>query len=330
MTDTANPDAAGAFSAPEIFLGREPDEKTLDERLRTALWEDAAPRGDLTSAALVPPDARAVAELTAKAAGILCGAACFARIFELAAAEVGGEIGGKVEVDQLRRDGERVRPGDLIARLQGNARALLLGERTALNLLCRLSGIASLTARFVAEVAGTHAVVADTRKTTPLWRDLEKYAVRCGGGKNHRFNLAAAVLIKDNHLALWGDDGPAGAVRAAQEKFPEAPVFVEVEDLRELDNVCRNSAPYCVLLDNFTAPLLRKAVRVRNEIAAARGEGEKPRPLLEASGGVSLENLREVAETGVDRVSCGALTHSAPALDFSLNFLPPTAAVTGP
>ena len=192
-------------------------------------------------------------------------------------------------------------------------RDLLVIERTVLNFLQRLSGIATLTARFAAEVAGTRAVILDTRKTTPGWRVLEKYAVRCGGGYNHRFGLYDAVLIKDNHLAWLADDGdPIGrAIRASREHAPEGTVVeIEVDTLDQLDRALE-CAPEIILVDNFGPEALAEAVR--------RRDARAPSVLLEASGGVTLETVR-LAATGVDRISVGALTHSAPALDIGLDF----------
>jgi nicotinate-nucleotide pyrophosphorylase (carboxylating) len=206
-------------------------------------------------------------------------------------------------------------PGWTIAIVEGPMRALLAMERTALNFLQRLSGIATLTAQFVAEVEGTKAVILDTRKTTPGWRALEKYAVRCGGGTNHRIGLYDAVLIKDNHLAWLADGGdPIGrAVEAARAGAPKGTKFIEVEvdTLEQLDRALEVK-PDIILVDNLGPEKLAEAVRRRNERA--------PGILLEASGGVNLSTVRALAETGVDRISVGALTHSAPALDIGLDF----------
>ncbi len=215
----------------------------------------------------------------------------------------------------LRVDGDCVVSGDEIASVAGPMRAILAMERTALNFLQRLSGVATLTARFVAEVAGTGAVILDTRKTTPGWRALEKYAVRCGGGRNHRLGLYDAVLIKDNHLAWLAHQGDpiVSAIASARAHAPPGTVVeVEVDSLDQLDRAleCR---PDVILVDNFGPDSLAEAVRRRDALA--------PGVLLEASGGVTLQSVRALAETGVDRISVGALTHSAPALDVGLDYL---------
>jgi nicotinate-nucleotide pyrophosphorylase (carboxylating) len=290
---------------------------TLEQRLRAALWEDLRPNGDVTTSALAPENAQTTAWVKAKAPGVLCGVKIFQHVMKLAAEFTDR----KVKCMPFFGDGQTVKPGDRVLKMTGAACAILLGERTALNLLCRLSGVATLTSHCVRQTAGTKADVTDTRKTTPLWRDLEKYAVRCGGGVNHRFNLSDMTLIKDNHLAWWDAADPAGAVRAAQQKFPQLPVMVEVTDLCGLRQVCENSTPKYVLLDNFTPAQLREAVVWRNRFWRKRfGNSYAAAPILEASGGVTLNNIRLVAKTGVERISCGALTHSAPALDFSLLF----------
>jgi nicotinate-nucleotide pyrophosphorylase (carboxylating) len=222
-----------------------------------------------------------------------------------------------VSVSVLIKDGSRVKKGDVIATLSGDARTLLAGERLALNLLSHLSGVATQTAQYVAKVAHTKAKILDTRKTTPLWRDLEKYAVKCGGGENHRRGLYDMILIKDNHLALWGAHDPAGAVNAARARYPQTPIEVEVTDLAGLQHVCGHSQPQMVLLDNFQLNDLRAAVLWCDKFFAEEKKNS-PRPLLEASGGITLSTLAAIGETGVDRISAGALTHSVGALDISL------------
>jgi nicotinate-nucleotide pyrophosphorylase (carboxylating) len=263
--------------------------------------------GDLTGESTIPANARGAALFVARSAGVVSGLPVLERIAR--------RFGLGTWYRSLIRDGDRVAPGTVIASIAGEMRALLLMERTALNFLQRLSGVASLTARFVAEVAGTKAVILDTRKTTPGWRALEKYAVRCGGGKNHRMGLYDAVLIKDNHLA-WLEQGgdPIGrAVAAGRLGAPEGTRFVEVEvdTLEQLDRALE-VGPDIILVDNLGPEKLAEAVRRRAERA--------PGILLEASGGVTLATVRKLAETGVDRISVGALTHSAPALDIGLDF----------
>jgi nicotinate-nucleotide pyrophosphorylase (carboxylating) len=213
-------------------------------------------------------------------------------------------------------DGQPIAPGDTIARLRGPAASILKGERVALNLLQRMSGIATLTRRYVEAVAGTGAVVVDTRKTTPGLRALEKYAVRVGGGQNHRTNLADGVLIKDNHLAAVRNDGHgiAEAIRRARAAAPHTiRVEIEVTSLEEVDQAVA-AGPDIVLLDNMAPEVMAEAVR-RIRAGAPGGRG---RALAEASGGIRLETVRAAAEAGVDLISVGALTHSVPALDISL------------
>jgi nicotinate-nucleotide pyrophosphorylase (carboxylating) len=297
----------------------------LGQRLQLALLEDCARAGDLTSAALIPASCIAQGVILAKGEGVVCGVRLLEPLFGAAArllAERDRDFRRlrrtRVAVLRLKPDGARVRPGDRVARLVGPARALLLGERTALNLLGRLSGVATLTARFVRAVAGTKAGIFDTRKTAPLWRDLDKYAVRCGGGHNHRRGLHDMVLIKDNHLELWGACDPAAAVRAAQARFPGLAVEIEVTSLTGLRQVCAGSRPKLVLLDNFTPAGVRQAVAWRRSFF----RGRAGRPVLEASGGITLANARALARAGAERLAIGALTHSAPALDLSLEIAP--------
>jgi nicotinate-nucleotide pyrophosphorylase (carboxylating) len=219
----------------------------------------------------------------------------------------------------LLADGDRLERGSVIARLDGPMRSLLAIERAALNFLQHLSGIATLTAQYVAAVAGTRARIYDTRKTTPGWRALEKYAVRCGGGFNHRFGLHDAVLIKDNHLAWLRMDASSGtrdpisaAVAAARAFAPSGTIVeIEVDSLEELAQALA-SLPDVILLDNLAPDLVAEAVRRRDAVA--------PRVELEASGGVNLASVQALAQTGVDRISVGALTHSAPALDLAMDF----------
>ncbi len=280
-------------------------EQELSDLVRRALAEDRG-EGDLTTTAMVPEDAAGRAVIRAKAEGVIAGG--------FAAAEVFRQLGA--EYRETVADGGRVSPGDVVGRVRGRLAAILVGERTALNLLGRLSGIATLTSRFVAAVAGTRARILDTRKTTPLHRALEKYAVRAGGGSNHRMGLSDQILVKENHVAAARAAGAApgfdAALRLLGEGRPEGvAVGIEVRDLSEL-HIALEFAPAYVLCDNFALDDLRLAVRIRDDWP---GEG---RPEIEASGGVTLENVAEIAATGVDRISVGALTHSAPALDLSL------------
>jgi nicotinate-nucleotide pyrophosphorylase (carboxylating) len=247
--------------------------------------------GDLTSVAVIDEDATCTARLLLKEAGVICGLGVAAEVFERLGATL----------DPLAADGETVEPGP-VARIDGPARGILAGERLALNLLGRLSGVATLTRRYVDAVAGTGAVILDTRKTTPGLRNLEKYAVACGGGQNHRLGLFDGILIKDNHLRVAGS--LAGAVGRAKETG--APVEVECDTLDQVREALAAGAD-SILLDNMSLPELREAVEL------SRGQAR-----LEASGGVTLETVRAIAETGVDFISVGALTHSARALDVSL------------
>jgi nicotinate-nucleotide pyrophosphorylase (carboxylating) len=271
----------------------------LRELVAGALAEDVGP-GDVTSEAMVPAEAEARARIVQKQPGV---------VFGFSAVEETMRQCGIEQVDRLGMEGqwrEEVPAEILFA--SGSARALLAAERTALNFLGHLSGIATLTARFVEAVAGTGAQVLDTRKTTPGLRQLEKAAVAAGGGRNHRMGLHDAILIKENHIALAG--GPAKAVHAARGAHPELPIEVECRDLEEAAYALGTGADR-LLLDNMEPDELRKAVTLRDENAGAA-------PSLEASGGISLDNVRAIAETGVDFISVGALTHSASALDFSL------------
>ena len=280
--------------------------EAADTLIGLALAEDLGGSIDLTAEATIPADALGGARFVSREAGIVSGLPVVARL-----AERCGLGNGFVS---LVVDGTTVEPGTTIARVSGPMRAILGFERTALNILQHLSGIATLTGRFVEEVAGTPGVVLDTRKTLPGWRLLEKYAVRCGGGKNHRMGLHDAVLIKDNHLAwLAREADPIGvAVARARASSPEGTVVeVEVDTFDQLHRALA-CTPEIVLVDNFGPDSLREAVRLRDEVA--------PEVLLEASGGVNLDTVRALAETGVDRISVGALTHSARALDIGLDF----------
>jgi nicotinate-nucleotide pyrophosphorylase (carboxylating) len=273
----------------------------LQETVARALAEDVGP-GDVTTAATVPPIARARARIVQKQPGVAFG---------LDAVEEAMRQCGAEHVDRLVLEGQwRDAVPAEVALASGPAAALLVAERTALNFLGHLSGIATLTARFVEAVAGTGARILDTRKTTPGLRRLEKAAVAAGGGQNHRLGLHDAILIKENHVALAG--GVAKAIYLARRAQPELPIEIEVRNLDETAYALGTGADR-LLLDNMDLETLRGAVKLRDENA---GGGEAP--TLEASGGVDLETARAIAETGVDYISIGALTHSAPSLDFSL------------
>src|SRR4051794_38940239 len=262
-----------------------------------ALLEDLG-SGDVTAEAVVPEDATGHATITQKAPGVLFGIDVAAEVFRQAGA-------GGIETIAAESEWRDEVPA-AVARAAGPARALLAGERTALNLLCHLSGVATLTARFVRAIEGSRARILDTRKTTPGLRALEKAAVAAGGGTNHRMGLYDAILIKENHASLAG--GVGEAVRRVREAHPELPIEVECRDLDEVRRGAEAAADR-LLLDNMSPAELREAV------AAARGSNG---PKLEASGGVTLETVAEIAATGVDFISVGSLTHSAPALDLSM------------
>lgn len=270
----------------------------VDRLIRIALEEDIGP-GDVTTAATVTPGTVARAELVAKEDFVLAGIDIARRVFAL--------VDGEVAFEALIRDGQAVRRGEVLAWLKGDAASLLQGERVALNLLQRLSGVATLTARFVKEVEGTGATIVDTRKTTPGLRALEKYAVRVGGAGNHRMALYDGVLIKENHIAAAG--GIPLAVSRARQRAPHTlKIEVEVRDLAEVA-AALNAGADILLLDNMDLAQLRAAV----ELVAGRA-------VCEASGGVNLDTVRVIAETGVDLISVGALTHSYRAVDISMLF----------
>lgn len=297
---------ATSLSAPDFRFGPA-ERQNADALIRMALIEDFGALGDITTDATIPEKNRADVRFTARSAGVVAGL------------PVVGALAARFRLlhawRPALRDGTKVEPGTEIARLSGPLPLILAMERTALNFLQRLSGVATLTGRFVEAVRGTKAEILDTRKTTPGWRALEKYAVRCGGGRNHRIGLYDAVLIKDNHLAgLAATGDPIGtAVRQAKAFAPPKTVVeVEVDSLAQLDRALE-CGPDIILVDNFDTDMLREAVRRRDAMA--------PGILLEASGGITLESVRTIAETGVDRISVGALTHSARALDIGLDFI---------
>jgi nicotinate-nucleotide pyrophosphorylase (carboxylating) len=286
--------------------------ESLQPLLTLAMDEDIGP-GDLTSDVLIDTETGAEAEMVAKDPGTVAGLMFVEAICH--------RVDARLAVGDLMDDGARVVRGDVLCRIEGPVRPLLTVERTLLNFVQALSGIATHTARFVDAVQHTGALILDTRKTTPGWRYLEKYAVRMGGGTNHRTGLHDGVLIKDNHMAVRAPEHVgetiAGLVREARQHVSEdIPIQVEVERLDYLEEVLA-AEPDVVLLDNMKPHRLREAVRRRDRMFAG-GKG----PALEASGGITLRNVRTVAETGVDRISVGALTHSAPVLDISLDIRP--------
>jgi nicotinate-nucleotide pyrophosphorylase (carboxylating) len=270
--------------------------------VQQALAEDIGP-GDVTTLATVPENALARAAMVAREPLTVAGLAFAEESFR--------QLSASVQFERLSRDGATVPTGARLLLISGSARALLTAERVALNFLQRLSGVATLTARFVEAIRGTRARILDTRKTTPGWRRFEKYAVACGGGQNHRIGLFDLVLIKDNHLAALGHQPPnaiAAAVQRARARYPKLQVEVEADTLQQAGQAADAGADI-ILLDNMSPALLRSAV----ERVAGRAK-------TEASGGINLESVRAVAGTGVDYISVGALTHSARAVDIGLDF----------
>jgi nicotinate-nucleotide pyrophosphorylase (carboxylating) len=289
-----------------IEAGLDPD--YVERVARLAIAEDLAGGVDVTSVATVPADQRAVADFVARDAGVVAGLVIAETVLALAG-------NGDVVVRRDVRDGDRVARGDVLLTATGRSRALLTAERTTLNLLSHLSGVATLTRRWVDAVAATGAVIRDTRKTTPGLRALEKYAVRCGGGANHRMALSDAALVKDNHIVAAG--GVLQAFAAVRSVYPDVPVEVEVDSVEQCQLVVDAGADL-VLLDNMTLADLERCVEI------ARG-----RSRTEASGGLTLDRARAVATTGVDYLAVGALTHSAPVLDIGCDFRQPASLSSG-
>jgi nicotinate-nucleotide pyrophosphorylase (carboxylating) len=275
-----------------------PEEFDLDEFVRRVFAEDLGTGGDVTSGATIPADARFTAEMNARQAIVLAGVEIAAAFFRA--------LDPDVKIERLASDGDRVQHGATLMRLSGNARAMLTAERSALNTLQHLSGIATLTRQYVDAIAGTGAVVIDTRKTIPGLRVLEKFAVRMGGARNHRMRLDDGMLIKDNHVAVCG--GVAEAVRRAKEANTGLQVQIEVDRIDQIEPALAAGADR-LLLDNMDPAMLREAV--------ALVAGRVP---LEASGGVTLETIRFLAETGVNFISLGRITQSAPAVDIGLDY----------
>jgi nicotinate-nucleotide pyrophosphorylase (carboxylating) len=270
----------------------------IDDAVKSALLEDLGRAGDITTLATIPASARAHAVLAARQDGVIAGSEIAIAAFRM--------MDTSVRFDTHLADGSPVKKGDIVLAVEGPARAILSAERVALNFMGRLSGIASLTALYVQAVAHTEARIVCTRKTTPGLRAFEKYAVRCGGGFNHRFGLDDAILIKDNHIAVAG--GVVNALRAVKASIGHlVKIEIEVDTLDQLDEVLKEGADV-VLLDNMKPAQLHEAVtRVNGQM------------LTEASGGVNLETVAAIADTGVDRISVGALTHSASVLDLGLD-----------
>ena len=270
-----------------------------------ALAEDIGD-GDVTSLYFIPEDRTARAFVAARSEGVVSGIGIAARVFQ--------KVDPSLEVEELIPDGSRVSGGALLLSIEGSARSILTAERTALNFLQHLSGVATLTARYVDVIKGTTARILDTRKTTPGYRLLEKQAVVDGGGVNHRMGLYDRAMVKDNHLvAEGGPDAIQAAILRLRTEKPDVKVQLEADTLDQVRGYMKMEGVDHILLDNMTPDELREAVAIR---------GERITPILEASGGVTLKSVREVAETGVDFSSVGALTHSAPALDIGLDFTP--------
>ncbi len=287
---------AGSISAPiaELLAAADLDPADVQSVITRAIDEDLDGGQDVTTVATVPIDQRSTLDLVARSNGVVAGVPVAAAVFDVMS-------GDAVSITMHCTDGEQVAAGQTIISIIGPTHELLRAERPALNLLGRLSGIATLTQTWVRTVADSQAQVRDTRKTTPGLRKLEKYAVRCGGGVNHRMSLSDAALVKDNHVVAAG--GVAQAFAMVRTRFPNVAVEVEVDSLDQLDEVLRAGADL-VLLDNFTVPQMQQAV-----------ERNAGRAKLEASGGLSLDAAAQVAATGVDYLAVGALTHSAPVLD---------------
>ena len=270
----------------------------IEPVVRDALREDLGLAGDVTASAVIAPKARFKAEFRAREAGVSAGIDCARLAMEM--------MDHQIRFETLLPDGSVVKPGDVIARVEGKARAILAAERVALHLLCHLSGVATLTAKYVAVVEGTKAKIACTRKTLPNLRGLQKHAVKCGGGHNHRYGLDDAILIKDNHIAICG--GVSQAMERAKAGVGHTmKIEIEVDSIAQLKQALP-FAPDVLLLDNFTLDMYAEAVK----LAAGK-------TILEASGGVNLDTVRAIAEAGVDVISIGALTHSAPAFDIGLD-----------
>lgn len=280
------------------FLGA-PSPLLVEPVVRAALLEDLGRAGDLTTDAIVPEGAQTSGAIRARKPGVLCGLPCAVTAFRL--------LDPAMEISTKLADGAKLAPGDTVATIRGSARAILTAERTALNFLGRLSGIATATSRLVRLCEGTSAKVVDTRKTTPNLRVLEKYAVRMGGGMNHRFGLDDAVLIKDNHVAYAG--GIGAAVAAVRDRVGHlVKIELEVDSIEQLREGLAAGA-HVILLDNFSPEQMREAVK----IVAGKA-------ILEASGNITEASIRAIAETGVDIISSGWITHSSPNLDLGLDF----------
>ena len=295
ITPLSGVPAVGAMTSLRFPL----NQTQIEDRVRSALDEDGA-FNDITTIATIVSDRRSRATLTARQNGVVAGVPLALEAFRL--------LDQKASIRVEHEDGAAVKQGEPVLFVTGHARGLLSAERVALNYIQRLSGIATLTSRYVDCVKDTNAKILDTRKTTPGWRALEKYAVRAGGGTNHRMNLSTAVLIKDNHLAAVDGDIGKAVARARELAPPGTKIEVECDRFEQVEDAVAAHADI-ILLDNMSTDLLREAVRLVSG-----------RAILEASGGVNLNTVKGIAETGVDWISVGALTHSAPAMDLALDF----------
>ena len=274
---------------------RTPLSRTHENLVRDALREDLGRGHDITSQSIIPDDHKTKAIIRAREAGMLAGLELAKTTFTM--------LSASIIFERHAKDGDKLKPGQDILTLEGPTQSILVGERTALNFLTHLSGIATLTSEYVEAITGTNAKILDTRKTIPGLRDLQKYAVSMGGGSNHRMGLYDAVLIKDNHIAV------AGGIKEALDAVEgQESIEIEVDTLEQLEEVLSHGGAHIVLLDNMNVETLEQAVQM------AKGKIK-----TEASGGVNLKTVRAIAETGVDRISIGALTHSAPALDIGLD-----------
>ncbi len=290
------------ISASPHLVGVELTAAEIRRAVRAALAEDLG-GGDVTTLATVPAAAKSVARMNVREPLTVAGLPFAEFAFR--------ELSPKIKIQKLARDGQKVAAGKTLLKISGPSRAILSAERVALNFVQRLSGVATATARFANEIKGTRAKILDTRKTTPGWRRFEKYAVKCGGGKNHRIGLFDLVLIKDNHLVALRNEKPnaiAAAVARARKTFPKLKVEVEADTLEQVAQAADTGADL-ILLDNMPPGILRQAVKI------IRGRAK-----TEASGGVNLKTVRAIAATGVDFISVGAITHSARAVDIGLDF----------
>lgn len=280
----------------------------INQIIKSALQEDTCPptgkigKGDITTNLFISPDSKGKAVITAKESGVLAGGIIAEKVFKT--------IDKNIKFIQLIPEGAKFTKGTVVCKMEGKLASILIAERTALNFICMMSGIASLTNKFVKKIAGTKAKILDTRKTYPGLRALSKYAVRCGGGENHRKGLWDMILIKDNHIeAVGGIEKINSKLKNQNSKLKKLKTEIEVKNLKEL-KVALNSGIDRIMLDNMGIAQMKEAVKLARKL--------NPKIELEASGGVSLSNVRQIAETGVDYISIGALTHSAPAIDFSL------------